>query len=453
MSRPLSARALMLCASLALAACAAPTESDVGSVFIDFPLTVADITSATYEIGGPGISPAITGALTLSSGRAQGTVADVPVGTGRIVTVRALVGTQALCTGSTTVDVVRNQTATANILVVCVDEVGTIAIRAAFDPARTPDSATATVSGAGIAAPIVVPLNLGPGVALGKITGVPVGTARRVEIATSFGGTTECTGSADVDVASGATTTIDNLTLTCSGAMNGSIVIDGQLNFLPAIHGIYPNFPGTPAGGSVSLQVVASDADNDPLTYSWSDNTGRSAAFSADAAATTTWSSTGLTPGNYTLTVTVTDGITPAVTGSIVLAVGNGAPVGWANTQAPATGSVAAGSPFNVYGQIYQSGLTEAPDAAAGVIAEAGFGPQGDNPSTNPERFTWQRATFNVQSGNNDEYMAILKPAVAGTYGYCYRFSTTGGRTWTYADLDGSGNGFSTAAMGVLTAN
>ena len=49
-------------------------------------------------------------------------------------------------------------------------------------------------------------------------------------------------------------------------------------------------------------------------------------------------------------------------------------------------------------------------------------------------------ATFNVQAGNNDEFVASLLPEAVGTYDYAYRYSTTEGRDWVYADLDGIGN-------------
>ena len=42
-------------------------------------------------------------------------------------------------------------------------------------------------------------------------------------------------------------------------------------------------------------------------------------------------------------------------------------------------------------------------------------------------------------------------PEAVGTYDYAYRYSTTDGRDWVYADLDGIGNGYSAAQAGSLT--
>ena len=63
----------------------------------------------------------------------------------------------------------------------------------------------------------------------------------------------------------------------------------------------------------------------------------------------------------------------------------------------------------------------------------------------------WVDARFNVDAGNNDEFVASLLPDTVGTYDYAYRYSTTDGREWVYADLDGIQNGYSSAQAGSLT--
>jgi hypothetical protein len=44
-----------------------------------------------------------------------------------------------------------------------------------------------------------------------------------------------------------------------------------------------------------------------------------------------------------------------------------------------------------------------------------------------------------------------MLPESAGTFDYAYRYTTTNGRDWVYADLDGIGNGYSPAQAGSLT--
>jgi hypothetical protein len=127
------------------------------------------------------------------------------------------------------------------------------------------------------------------------------------------------------------------------------------------------------------------------------------------------------------------------------------------NLQSPTSLSIAAGaSTGEVYGRIYEAGVTEAAGAPAGVVAQVGWGPATVNPTT---QSGWQffPATYNIQLGNDDEYVGSFSaPATPGSYRYTYRFSV-GGASWTYCDLDGAGsNGglsFDVGQLGVLTVN
>lgn len=106
----------------------------------------------------------------------------------------------------------------------------------------------------------------------------------------------------------------------------------------------------------------------------------------------------------------------------------------------------------DVYGQVYIDGETASPGQTPGLRAELGFGPDGSTPAGNAA-WTWVEASFNGQAGNNDEFVASLQPEAAGTYDYAYRYSTTGGRDWIYADLDGSPNGYSPGQAGDLVVS
>ena len=126
--------------------------------------------------------------------------------------------------------------------------------------------------------------------------------------------------------------------------------------------------------------------------------------------------------------------------------------------QFPPTLTVAASQPTPlVYGQIFEAGVTEAGGAAAGLLAQVGYGPSTLNPSS---QSGWQyfAAVFNTQIGNNDEYQAsFTAPAAPGTYRYTYRFSFDNGAHWTYCDLNGAGSnaglGFEVTQLGTLTVN
>ncbi|HSJ52535.1 MAG TPA: alpha-amylase, partial [Anaerolineae bacterium] len=126
--------------------------------------------------------------------------------------------------------------------------------------------------------------------------------------------------------------------------------------------------------------------------------------------------------------------------------------IGWANLQWPPAivHTISALVPTeNVYGQVWIDGHTSLPGATEGLLAQLGYGPDGSDPEAGAG-WLWVEATFNVDAGNNDEFVAQLRPEAVGSYDYAYRYSTTAGRTWLYADLDGTGNGYDPAQAGSL---
>jgi glycosidase/fibronectin type 3 domain-containing protein len=113
--------------------------------------------------------------------------------------------------------------------------------------------------------------------------------------------------------------------------------------------------------------------------------------------------------------------------------------IGWANLQWPPsmTHTISAvDRTDNAYGQVWIDGVTNQPGPTEGLQAQLGFGPEGSNPDGNPD-WTWVDASFNVDAGNNDEFVASLLPESVGVFDYLYRYSTTNGRDWLYADQNG----------------
>ncbi|HLL06783.1 MAG TPA: Ig-like domain-containing protein [Myxococcaceae bacterium] len=109
-----------------------------------------------------------------------------------------------------------------------------------------------------------------------------------------------------------------------------------------------------------------------------------------------------------------------------------------------------------IYGRIYEAGVTEAGGAPAGVVAEVGYGPAAADPrSTNTWRFF--QASYNTQTGNDDEFQGSFVAPAAGSYSYTYRFSFDNGVRWTYCDVNGAGSGpgllFETTQLGAMTVN
>ena len=127
--------------------------------------------------------------------------------------------------------------------------------------------------------------------------------------------------------------------------------------------------------------------------------------------------------------------------------------INWANLQWPPTMDhtiSVTDRTDNAYGQVYIADVTNQPGPTEGLRAQLGFGPDGSNPDGN-DAWTWVEAAFNVDAGNNDEFVASMLPEAVGQYDYAYRYSTSDGRDWIYADLDGIGNGYDPSQAGALT--
>ncbi len=110
----------------------------------------------------------------------------------------------------------------------------------------------------------------------------------------------------------------------------------------------------------------------------------------------------------------------------------------YANLQYPASQTIAQAGSVTVYGQVWESGLTDvAPNIvgqAPGINAWVGISATNTNPNTWTD---WTVATWNAgYVGNNDEYQATIGSALApGTYYYATRWQLNGG-TFVYGGID-----------------
>ncbi len=110
--------------------------------------------------------------------------------------------------------------------------------------------------------------------------------------------------------------------------------------------------------------------------------------------------------------------------------------IGWGNLQWPfeATDPACTGTGF--FGQVWMSGVTDSPGQGAGITAELGFGPVGSTPDAG---WLWLPAVFNVDVGNNDEYVVWMTTYLpAGTYHYTYRYRFAGDGDWYVASERGT---------------
>lgn len=148
------------------------------------------------------------------------------------------------------------------------------------------------------------------------------------------------------------------------------------------------------------------------------------------------------------------DSITPAANDIIV----NGAVTAvstdeadYANVQFPGTGTINVGGAFNVYAQTYEPDVTEAAGAGTGIVSWIGYNTSNTDPSS--ASWTWVPATFNTQSGNNDEFVANIGTALpAGNYFYASRFQLNGG-PYKYGGFSSGFWNATTNVNGTLTVN
>ncbi|MDD3195823.1 MAG: T9SS type A sorting domain-containing protein [Paludibacter sp.] len=120
--------------------------------------------------------------------------------------------------------------------------------------------------------------------------------------------------------------------------------------------------------------------------------------------------------------------------------------LGWWNLQWPATGTIMQGEEFTVYAQVWKDGVTSTTGQGAGIQAWIGYSTTNTDPST---WTNWVVATYNGDSGNNDEYKANIATGLTpGTYYYASRFQD-GEEAFVYG---GTGTeGFWDNTSGVLT--
>lgn len=104
-----------------------------------------------------------------------------------------------------------------------------------------------------------------------------------------------------------------------------------------------------------------------------------------------------------------------------------------------AVSSIGSGEPVEAKARLLIPNLTGQTGAAPNVLAQVGVGTAGSDASASPA-WGWKDATFLSDDGttNEDVYSVVFTPAYSGTRAVSFRFSTNGGQSWLYCDLDGS---------------
>jgi hypothetical protein len=174
-------------------------------------------------------------------------------------------------------------------------------------------SVTVTITGDGIADPIVVPLSKVGDQWVANLSGIPAGMNRTFTLSARDASGTEIYSG----VATGVTITADQ---------TASVSIGGQetnppppiSNAAPVIDAVIASSAMVVAGGTVSLSVNAHDPDQiDTLSYLW---TSPSGVFDSATASSTNWTAPGA-DGTYQITVQVEDNHQAKTTMSVAITV------------------------------------------------------------------------------------------------------------------------------------
>ncbi|MFH1121314.1 MAG: T9SS type A sorting domain-containing protein [Bacteroidota bacterium] len=121
----------------------------------------------------------------------------------------------------------------------------------------------------------------------------------------------------------------------------------------------------------------------------------------------------------------------------------------WANLQWPGSGEIETGGAFNVYGQVFITGVTGQATPAPGLEAWVGY----STTDTDPSAWTnWVVATHNGPSGSNDEFLADIGSVISstGTYYYATRFKYNDD-PYVYGGFSGGFWDGTTNVSGILT--
>ena len=181
-----------------------------------------------------------------------------------------------------------------------------------FAPSSTPmDRIEITVGGTGIHTPIVSVLNVVTDTVTettltSRIVGIPVGVYRNFQAISysSSNPSKNCYGSALVDILPKQIAAV-NIRMLCDSTPKslGGAEVNVSWSHLPSIDFLRADRTIVPTTGTVTLNALVSDDDDDPLTYLW---TATSGSFTDGTSTSTIWSPD-QTSGTVTVSFTASD--------------------------------------------------------------------------------------------------------------------------------------------------
>jgi hypothetical protein len=179
-------------------------------------------------------------------------------------------------------------------------------------------SVLVSVSGSGITGSITAPLAIVGDIATGLIAGIPAGLDRTFYVEAKVDDVLVCTGVTVAEIVADTRVSV-NVMLDCSvpPAAAGEAEVVASFNFPPEIVSVTAAPSPVLVGGTVALEVVATDSDGDALTYSW---TAADGTFDDAAIAAPVWTAPAV-DGSYDITVEVSAGTTTVSLTTVIIVI------------------------------------------------------------------------------------------------------------------------------------
>jgi hypothetical protein len=157
----------------------------------------------------------------------------------------------------------------------------------------------------------------------------------------------------------------------------------------------------------------------------------------------------GLTTGNYNSEV-VTNAGGGATTANVTCSGSVDDQVDWCYLKGPSSGTITLGDNYNISGEVWATGITDAVGQGAGISGWIGYSTSNTDPSTWTH---WVPATYDYDLGNDDVYVANVGADImsGGNYYIASRFQL-GTAPFVYGGTGGFWNG-TTSPSGTLTVN
>ncbi|MBN2559518.1 MAG: hypothetical protein JXQ75_01120 [Phycisphaerae bacterium] len=301
-------------------------EDSTGSVDLAvMALSAEDAVAVTVAITGPGISPPITVALAKFNGGWGGHIKKIPAGLDRTFTLSATdsEGTELFHGEATGVTITPNQTVS---VVITAQQVAPAIPKHNSAPIIDALVASAvTVAPGDVVSLVVTAHDPNPGDTLTHTWSADSGTLSAVDTAatTWTAGASDGDASVSVEVrdSHNAKAKMSIAISVVTGHGQGKATIAVALNTWPAIAEVVAAPARIDAGGTLVLDVVATDGDGDTLSYAWTSDC--SGAFSSTTAKSPSFTMPGAAAGSScTFTVQVDDGKGGSNVGSITIPTG-----------------------------------------------------------------------------------------------------------------------------------